>query len=1035
MSTLHQEQEWSGAWLKHASELVTFYHTDGTIAYISPSCHKVIGYRQGDMIGKHRSEFELMLDDLDTNACSAVKRKQSAFLQKLRHQDGRVIWMHTEETSVEEMPGGHAGLMSVAREVTEQRRELMMWTYAQKMIQIGSWEWDFESGTLFCSPELREMFGGGIELISESPESIYQWIHPQDLYRVKDSLKHSVENGHGDDVIFKILLPDGTRKTMRSTWEITKGNNDQAVSIFGVNQDITDSYEMEEKLRVSERMYRLIADASADWITLHEPDEAATMIYSSPVSKTKLGYDPEEILGCSGFDFIHPDDHAAVAQYLERDSSREHEHVTLRLRHKNGTYMWFETSSRVQMDSEGNVTMIISISRDIHERRQAEKMLQESQQRYKSLFDHNPFAVYSMNLNGDYLTANANLQELTGYTLEDLIGMYWGPLVHPKDMDKTNYHFELAKQGQPQSYDLTIIHKDGSLVEINSTNIPIIVEGEIVGVYGISYDITDRKRYVEEIEKLSSEYNLILNNVNEGIIGFDAEAKPMFINPAGAQMLQIHPDEIIGQAYDECMSQFHTKANINSENSDILHAIQNSKRLMACETVLLRKDGSSFMAHYQVTPIMDKGEHKGAVVVFRDVTSEKEILRAKELAERADQAKSEYLAIMSHEIRTPMNGIMGMADLLDETPLTEEQRSFLNTIQTSCAALLRILNEILDFSKLEAGKMELSNDPFSIHGIVGNVMDLFLPKAMEKGIDLRSDIDPQIPELVHGDEGRFRQVLVNLVGNAIKFTDEGRVHIEVKPAYNAPENGNSSLEITVSDTGIGISEEKRELLFQSFSQLHPSINLKYGGTGLGLAICKKLVELMGGNIGMMSNVPKGSTFFFTLPLGNQEPDEEKAGYAMQDGIKNSLKPIKSDDTVTGFLKVLIVDDNDINRILLNKILEKLGIQADAAENGCAAVRAAERKNYDLIFMDIQMPELNGYEATERILQLDNNHSPIIVAVTAFAQQNDKDTCLAYGMHDFISKPVFVSEVKRVLGHWFEPYKPLLEGKPGIAQTE
>ncbi|GGG05829.1 PAS domain-containing protein [Paenibacillus abyssi] len=638
--------------------------------------------------------------------------------------------------------------------------------------------------------------------------------------------------------------------------------------------DTTDQRLREEQLRVSERTYRLISEYSLDLISRHKADGHATLIYLSPSCKTMLGYEPEEIVGHSGISFIHPDDLVRVRTFLAEEQHTDGNKVTFRLRRKDGEYIWLESISRYILDKNGVIEEFISISRDFTERRKADQLLQESQQRYKSLFDNNPAAVYSMNLDGDYLTANANLEKLTGYTLEELIGMYWGPIVDPEDLPKTLHNFGLAKQGYPQSYDLTIIHKNGHPVRINSTNIPIVVDQKVVGVFGISSDITERQQYIEQIKKLSTEHTLILNSVSEGILGLDAEGSTMFINPAGATMLGFKPEELLGKPYLNMLQQIpypHPSQHPAEENA-IFRAIRDGHPYQNKEAVFWRKDGSSFLADYQLTPLLDKGELKGAVVVFKDITGEKEIIRAKESAEQAAQAKSEFLAIMSHEIRTPMNGIIGMADLLSETELTEEQQRYIQIILESSGSLLRILNEILDFSKIEAGKMEIIQEPIQVQALLGGILDLFSLKATEQGIDLTCQTEGSVSPVVIGDEGIIRQIIVNLVGNAIKFTEEGSVSVKARQ-QSTPDPNKVMIEFSVQDTGIGIPEDMQDRLFQSFSQLHPTINRKYGGTGLGLAICKKLVELMGGVIGVHSKENAGSTFYFTLPfdLPGSEP--------------------------------------------------------------------------------------------------------------------------------------------------------------------
>jgi PAS domain S-box-containing protein len=646
-----------------------------------------------------------------------------------------------------------------------------------------------------------------------------------------------------------------------------------------------------------------------------------------------------------------------------------------------------------------------------------------------------------MNLQGDYLTANAILENLSGYSMEELIGNYFGPLVHEKDVEKTNYHFSMACQGVPQTYDLTLIHKSGKLVEINTTNVPIIIGEEVVGVFGISRDITERIRYTEQIEKLSNDYTLILNAVSEGIFGLDPEGRVTFINPAGAHMLGFAYGEIMGQPYLGYIQQTALDGIYSRpEESPLIRAVQTGESLQSNDAVLWRKDGSSFLAEYQVTPLFDKGERIGAVVVFRDITDEQEIIRAKESAEKADQAKSEFLAIMSHELRTPMNGIMGMTDLLAETELDEEQRGYATIISESSASLLYILNEILDFSKIEAGKMTLVHEPLSLEWVMESVTELFLPKAKEKGIELSCEIAPDVPELIMGDAARLRQVLVNLVSNAVKFTETGSISIAVGTEF-CPSRHKLTLKFNVQDTGIGIPPEKQSQLFQSFSQLHPAINRKYGGTGLGLSICKRLIELMGGAIAVDSKEGEGSNFYFTLPmdidsdpdlytvehveaasaeaadLGGEAADSTLPAATEEPEAEGLLLPGNSPLTEPkyGPLRILVAEDHPVNQKLLLTMLQKRGYTPDLAENGRLALQAAQQQPYDLIFMDVQMPVMSGLTAAARISDLlPPDSRPYMVAVTAYARPEDRARCLAVGMEDFISKPFLASDIERIL---------------------
>ncbi|WP_405109672.1 ATP-binding protein [Paenibacillus sp. FSL K6-1217] len=371
--------------------------------------------------------------------------------------------------------------------------------------------------------------------------------------------------------------------------------------------------------------------------------------------------------------------------------------------------------------------------------------------------------------------------------------------------------------------------------------------------------------------------SLILNSVSAGIFGLDTLGRTIFINREGAEMLGYEPSELTGLPMMEMIHYMHGGATRHSPlECPIVLTLQDGVTRSKADEVFWRKDGTSFFVNYRIAPLLDKGLICGVVISFSDITNEREILRAKESAERAAQAKSDFLAMMSHEIRTPMNGMIGMADLLLETELAEEQRSYAEILRSSSYSLLQILNDILDFSKMEAGKMPLQSERFDLREMLEGVIDLFTPKAEEKKLSLRWWADTSVPDIVTTDPSRLRQIIVNLVGNALKFTDQGSVTLSVKNIL-LPASPEYLLEFSVRDTGVGIADSKLNLLFQSFSQLHPSINRKYGGTGLGLAICKQLVELMGGTIFVESEEGRGSIFRFMLPFVKEELE---AAYAI-----------------------------------------------------------------------------------------------------------------------------------------------------------
>jgi PAS domain S-box-containing protein len=854
--------------------------------------------------------------------------------------------------------------------------------------------------------------------------SVVHMIYEEDL-RYEEFRKNFWEMTNGEQPMYetevRLKRKDGTLlwATIRACI-VRDEETEEPLYLLVQAADITKQKEAEERLleqrkqlEESSRISRILAESSMDLIAIHEADAERTFKYVSDASRSMLGYDPEEMIGRSGMFCIHPEDIPAVQAYIRGQmSGLTPERISYRLQHKNGSIIWADTLTHYVCDESGKLQEMVAVTRDITESKQQQLNLQE----YTSLFDCNPLGVASLDLDGNLLKANAGQEQLTGHTRDELLSRPFDHLIDPVDLEKTRYHFEESVKGIAQSYEIGLIHKSGQRIETSVINVPILLENKVVGVYGITSDVTSAKRYVEEIENLSYERALILNGMSEGVIGLDLDGNVNFANPAAAEMMSICPNEMNGKPLEKMMIQMQSEGiPYPAKGTPILQSVREGRALPRTESVFWRQDGSSFLAEFQLKPIMDQGKTRGAVLVFRDMTSVKEIIRAKEAAEHADRAKSEFLAIMSHELRTPLNGIMGMAHLLMETELDEEQRGFAEIMIDSGESLLYILNEILDFSKIEAGKMDLEQGPVDIREMLNSVMELFSIKAAEKKIELYSEVSSQIPECVSGDETRIRQILINLVGNAVKFTEKGNVAV-IAEIDHSPEYGPDHLLLSfkVKDTGIGIALDKQHQLFQSFSQLDPSINRKFGGTGLGLAISKKLVELMGGAIGVQSEIGQGAEFQFTLVLEKWREEVLSA----EDEVAVGLEMPERHHLAQG-IRILIAEDQALNSHLLEEMLRKFGGVCDIVENGAQAVDLLAITPYDLIFMDIQMPVMDGIEATCEIRKT-HPKIPVIAAITAFAGERDREACLQCGMQDFISKPFHSSEIIRVLNTWV-PY--------------
>lgn len=922
------------------------------------------------------------------------------------------------------------------------------------------------------------------------------------------------------------------------------------VSVFGRNitADVAHTQEkksMEKALRNTQRRYKMAVDGARDG--LWDWDIKQDRVFLSARFREILGlYDNYE--SCTGQEMIslfHPEDYREIAQDILANIEGKTDQISLelRMRHQAGHYIWIQIRGKAFGDADGQPVRLTGFLSDISERKKTENLL-------KGFLASSPNGIITLDAVQEsdgmgqsfvYSLVNSAATKLLGLDQRALIGKKVKEAAGGLSMLQIAPIMEsVSHSGEPQE----VVRQYFSEQAKKTLWLNIMIAPLEKGVSLTISNITQKKNDEEKLKLLS----LVASKTDNGVIITDKYGKIEWVNDGFTKITGYGAEEVIGLSPGKVLQGPETSS---ETRKNIRERIKN-KQHVSQEILNYKKNGESFWINLDLTPILDEnGELVKFIGLESDITKRKEyeegLKRAKESAEAAARAKSEFLATMSHEIRTPMNAVIGMTGLLLDTELDEEQREFVETIRISGDNLLNVINDILDFSKIDSGKMELEAQSFNLIEVVENVLDLLGSKAHKKGLELAYDASCKLPGYIISDPTRVSQVLVNLINNAIKFTDEGEVIVKVD-AIPSLKPDHQILKFAVIDTGIGIPAEKLTRLFKSFSQVDASTTRKYGGTGLGLAICKKLVEMMNGEIWVESQVNKGSQFYFTIevklssgfeevksPINVQgrrillvddnptnlkilskqcqkwglesiclEKPEEVMPYLEKDknidlaivdfqmpemngnelgalirqkfsqeelplmlltSMGKNLsaeermyfnaflsKPVRRELLLQHIsnilsessgktrierssqvnpqaynrpiqnLKILLAEDNLVNQKVASRILSKLEYGCEVAANGLEAVAALTRQDFNLIFMDMQMPEMDGLAATRTIRELPElaAKQPLIIAMTANALKGDKERCLEAGMDDYISKPVKKEQIREMLEKWFNP---------------
>ncbi|HEV2491279.1 MAG TPA: PAS domain S-box protein [Candidatus Acidoferrales bacterium] len=769
---------------------------------------------------------------------------------------------------------------------------------------------------------------------------------------------------------------------------------EKIVGGFALYQDVTERLHAEEAIRKSNTMLKALIDGSPLAIVVTEIDGIARSI--NPAFSKLFGYSAEEMIGANLDDRIAPTELLAEARALTRGRP-EGEIIQLetRRKRKDGHLVDVELHS-VPIRMQGETVVSFAIYQDISQRKQAELALRDANGKLNAIIQASPLGIVTTDRTGRILLCNPSFEKLFQLSSEDAAGAELNDLIVPRELKAESE--ELTRRGQAGE----TIHattkrqrKDGTVLDVELYGVSLSVGGERVGGLVLYQDISARRRAEESLRKLSQ----ALEQSAESVVITDKSGVIEYVNPCFVELTGYSKEEAAG----------HTPRILKS-GKHLLGFYQNFWAIILAGEVYRgifvnkKKSGELFYEEKTIAPVKDaQGTITNFVSVGRDITqrrrAEEELRMAKEAAEQANRAKSDFLANMSHEIRTPMNGIIGMTDLTLETELSTEQRDYLEMVKTSADSLLHVINDILDFSKVEAGKLELEHEPFALWASIGETMKVLGHLAHRKKLELAWQAAADVPDWVVGDRGRLRQMLVNLVGNAIKFTERGEVVVSVSVANLAPEG--VELHFRISDTGIGIPLEKQKLIFEAFTQADGSTTRKYGGTGLGLAIVQRLVSLQGGRLWVESGAGKGSVFHFTIRLGL--PD------------KSFIPPKELESCVLRGLRALVVDDNRTNRLILLDLMRRWGMEPEEAQNWKEALEILERAQQEgnafrLAILDAQMPEMDGFTLARRIRENHNLSSVAMIILSSAAQPGDAARSKEAGISSYLIKPAQPSEL-------------------------
>lgn len=1030
----------------------------GKFTFVAGKVEQILGYTEDEILGK--TPFDFMIT-------SETERSRKIAQRLIKNHEPIVNWENWYTTKSGEKvcllangvpifdeDDNLMGYRGVCKDITQRKKaeealkksEEKFRFLAQNSVDV-IWQMDIKLKFTYISPSIHPMTGYTQE--EWVGTYLYQHASRKEFFKMARQALKAIKNYKTFNYIIletKMFKKNGDEIPVEIIGRLLLDDNGLPVGLQGSTRDITERKKAEEALKKSQanlsKAQRIAHIGS--WELLPETQEVS---WSDEMYRI-LGLDPqtEPYTYPEHTQIIHPDDWELVDRAIQAAINQgEGYHITVRLVRPDGSIRYADTRCEVELDDRGNVIRLLGTVQDITERKKAEEKI-EFQAKLLSFIGQ---AVIATDAKGNITYMNAAAEELYGWREEEALGK---PILNvtptPNSQQKAKEIMDALMQGKSWSGEFLVKHRNGTEFFAQVTDTPILDEdGNLIGVIGISQDISDQKAIEEELRKAAAEMRTLIHAIPDIVYFKNRDGRYLIVNRAFEEFFDVTSDEAFGKTDEDILPTNLAGTCLSSDEE----AIKTGNTIHS-EEYLETENGENVIFETIKTPLSDdKGKVIGIVGISRDITEriqaerklkrahdeletrvrertedlsranlqlKKEIKerkltqvalqKARDVAEAANRAKSEFLANMSHELRTPLNAILGYAQILrKDTNLTERQLDALKTIKHSGDHLLALINEVLDISKIEAGKMELELTEFNFSQFLHGIAKMIQANAEQKGLTFTYTIDDRLPRFVKTDEKKLGEVLLNLLGNAVKYTENGEVIFKVdrkETSDGADERGLSTYRFVIKDTGMGIPADRLDDIFSPFQQIKIQKYRQVDGTGLGLAICQKYIELLGGKIGVESRVEEGSTFHFELTLKE---------------VKGAMTSPESDKEIVGYSgkqrTILIADDKKENRVILADMLSPLDFEIIEAENGKIGLDKAIAHQPDLILLDLMMPEMDGFQLATAIRKRDDLTDMVIIAISASAYKEIEKKSLAAGCDDFIAKPFDVEEILQLVG--------------------